>query len=159
VPGVSSSFGAPCDFFTLPERGTPPLDTLTGAKPPLLRTTAARNADTVLRRQPDGLVVCASLAVADRFWPRARGLLGRRGLEPDQGLLIRPARSVHMFWMRFAIDAVFLDEHGVIVRIAGDLAPWRVASCRGAREVVELRAGRAAQLGLGVGQKLVVGSR
>lgn len=109
-----------------------------------------------LVREPGGTVVCRDLKLADRFWPRLKGLLGRRSLEPSEGLLIRPARSIHMLGMRFAIDAVFLDEHGAIRRVAADLAPWRVASCRGAREVVELAAGRAAELGLQVGQRLVV---
>jgi len=109
---------------------------------------------STLIRAEDGLVVCAHLEIADRFVPRLRGLLGRRALEAHEGLIIRPARSIHMFFMRFAIDAVFLDEHGSIVRIASDLAPWRTASCRDAREVVELPAGRAAQIGLCPGQQL-----
>jgi uncharacterized membrane protein (UPF0127 family) len=109
-----------------------------------------------LVRAADGAVVCSDLAVADRFWPRFKGLLGRRSLEPGEGLLIRPASSIHMFGMRFAIDAVFLNEDGEIRRIASDLAPWRAASCRGALDVVELPAGRAAELSLSTGQQLVV---
>ena len=138
-------------FFWTPSAGSIGiLDALAIAPTPLLRK------GSTLIRVDDGMVVCAELAIADRFWPRFRGLLGRRGIEPDEGLLIRPARSIHMFWMRFAIDALFLDDQGEIRHIASDLRPWRMASCRGAREVVELRAGRAAQLGLDIGQRLTV---
>ena len=54
-------------------------------------------------------VVCQRCAVADRPFPRLRGLMGRRGLAPGEGLLLRPTPSIHTWFMRFPIDAVFLD--------------------------------------------------
>ena len=80
-----------------------------------------------------------------------RGLLGRSGMEPGEGLLITPTNAIHMWFMRFSIDAVFLDREGRVLRIAGDLAPWKLASQRGARSVLELPAGTAAAHGLAVG--------
>jgi uncharacterized membrane protein (UPF0127 family) len=56
-----------------------------------------------------------------------RGLLGRRSLSAGEGLLLRPAAAIHTAFMRFAIDAVFLDREGVVLRVAHDLAPWRTA--------------------------------
>ena len=61
-----------------------------------------------------------------------------------------------MFFMRFAIDAVFLDRDGRVVRVAPDLPPWRFAVvARGARDVIELPAGAAARAGTQVGDELV----
>jgi uncharacterized protein len=120
------------------------------------RRTAAEPA-VVLR--PDGSVACARCVVADSFVSRLRGLLGRRGLDPDEGLLIRPAGSVHMFFMRFAIDVVFLDAELRVRKVVAGLRPWRMAGCRGAKAALELPAGAAARAGIEVGEKLeIVGS-
>lgn len=78
-----------------------------------------------------------------------RGLLGRRSLAADEGLLIRPAGSIHMLFMRFAIDAVFCDRDLRVVAIRRDLRPWRFAAAKGARVVVELAEGSASALAVG----------
>jgi uncharacterized protein len=109
--------------------------------------------------RPDGSVACARCVVADSFGTRLRGLLGRRGMDPDEGLLIRPAGSVHMFFMRFAIDVVFLDAELRVRKVVAGLRPWRMAGCRGAKAALELPAGAAARAGIEVGEKLeIVGS-
>lgn len=61
-----------------------------------------------------------------------------------------------MWFMRFAIDAVFLDADDRVLRVAADLKPWRVAGCRGAKAVVELAAGECARVGLRRGDTLVL---
>jgi uncharacterized membrane protein (UPF0127 family) len=104
-----------------------------------------------------GVVVCERCEIADRMLPRMRGLLGRDSLEPGAGMLITPSPSVHMFFMRFPIDVVFLDRSRRIVKIAHDLRPWRTASARKAVAALELPAGTAARLGLEPGTELVVG--
>jgi hypothetical protein len=58
--------------------------------------------------------------------------------------------------MRFSIDVVFLDRDGCVLRIAESVRPWRTAAARGARSVVELRAGECARRGLVVGDVLGV---
>jgi uncharacterized membrane protein (UPF0127 family) len=61
-----------------------------------------------------------------------------------------------MWFMRFAIDAVFLDRTGRVVRVAADLPPWRLAAmARGARDVLELPAGTAARTRTQAGDELV----
>jgi uncharacterized protein len=102
----------------------------------------------------DGRVVCEHLLVAARPLRRMRGLLGRRSLPEGEGILLRPAGSIHTFFMRFPIDAVFLDRGGVVVAVEPDLPPWRVAGCRGAHSVLELPAGEAARRGLRPGERL-----
>ncbi|HEX4930429.1 MAG TPA: DUF192 domain-containing protein [Gaiellaceae bacterium] len=107
-----------------------------------------------LKRQ-DGRVVCEHLLVAARPLRRMRGLLGRSGLPEGEGILLRPAGSIHTFFMRFAIDAVFLDRDLVVVGIEPSLAPWRTASRRGAKVVVELASGECERRGLAVGDRLL----
>ena len=68
----------------------------------------------------DGRVVCERCVVADTAATRMKGLLGRAGLDEGEGLLIKPAGSIHMFFMRFPIDAVFLDRE---LRVVNKL--WR----------------------------------
>ena len=85
-----------------------------------------------------------------------RGLLGRSSLEYGEALLLRPAGSIHTAFMRFPIDAVFLDADMRVLRIEPNLRPWRIAAQRGARAVVELPAGAAETMGLAVGLTLGV---
>ena len=104
----------------------------------------------------DGAVVCERCVLADNPWTRLKGLLGRRGLDEGEGLLIRPTGSIHMFFMRFPIDAVFLDRELRVLKVASDLKPWRTAAKRGAKQVLEIAAGEAARRGVEPGQRLVL---
>jgi len=85
-----------------------------------------------------------------------RGLLGRSSLAPDEGMLFRPAGSIHMFFMRFAIDAVFCTRELEVIDVVRDLKPWRMAARRGAKVVVELPVGGAA--GVEPGDRLRLGT-
>lgn len=109
----------------------------------------------VIRKQ-DGSVVCARCVVADSIWLRTKGLLGRTSLPEDEGILLRPGSSIHMFFMRFPIDAVFVDRELVVLRVKADLAPWRLASKRGAKAVLELPAGSCERRGVHEGDRLVL---
>jgi uncharacterized protein len=102
----------------------------------------------------DGTVVCERCLLAETPLARLRGLLGRNGLPPGEGLLLKPAGSIHTAFMRFAIDAVFLDRGNTVVKVASALRPWRTAACRGARSVLELPAGEASRRGLRPGVSL-----
>jgi len=104
----------------------------------------------------DGFVVCQRCVVADSALTRMKGLLGRKRLDDGEGLLIKPAGSIHMFFMRFPIDAVFLDRGLRVVKIVPDLKPWRMAAARGAKVVLEIAAGEAARRGLETGQLLTL---
>jgi uncharacterized membrane protein (UPF0127 family) len=107
-------------------------------------------------RTLDGNVVCERCSVADNPLTRLRGLLGRRSLEPGEGLLLRPAGSIHMFFMRFAIDAVFLSRDGEVLKVVANVRPWRTAAARGAKAVIELPAGEAERRGVRAGVRLDV---
>jgi uncharacterized membrane protein (UPF0127 family) len=101
--------------------------------------------------------VCESCAIADTIWSRLRGLMGRRGLESGEGLLLRPAGSVHTCFMRFAIDVVFLDSESRVLAVSPAVRPWRLRLQRGARAVLELPAGEAERVGIAAGDHLAVG--
>lgn len=103
----------------------------------------------------DGKVVCERCELADRWWSRARGLLGRDALDPGTAMLLTPAPSVHTMLMRFPIDVVFVDRANAVVKVVHGLRPWRVAGALGARAVVELPAGAAAAAGLEPGVTLL----
>jgi uncharacterized membrane protein (UPF0127 family) len=102
----------------------------------------------------DGTVVCEHCFLAETMFARLRGLLGRSGLSKGEGMLLRPASSIHTAFMRFAIDVVFLDRGHRIVKVAEEVRPWRVRACRGARAVLELPAGEAARRGFRPGVSL-----
>jgi uncharacterized membrane protein (UPF0127 family) len=110
-------------------------------------------------RVESGRVVCERCVLADTALARMRGLLGRRSLPSGEGILLRPASSVHTAFMRFAIDAVFLDRDGRVLKIARELRPWKTAAGRKAKAVLELPAGEAERRGLELGDRLVEDER
>src|ERR671937_3071204 len=97
----------------------------------------------VALRLENGRTVCERCVLADTALARMRGLLGRRELPSGEGILLRPASSVHMAFMRFPIDVLFVDGENRVVKIAAGLAPWKVAGARKAKAAVELTAGEA----------------
>ena len=64
--------------------------------------------------------------IAESFAERAKGLIGRRGLAPGTGMLITKCNCIHTFFMRFAIDATFLDKSGRVVTVVKGIRPWRL---------------------------------
>jgi uncharacterized membrane protein (UPF0127 family) len=109
---------------------------------------------TITVERESGEVLCERCLVADTFWTRLRGLIGRKGLAESEGLLIRPSGSVHTFFMRFPIDVVFLDRTDAVVKVVPALRPRRLAAARRARRVLELSGGVCARRGLTVGERL-----
>jgi len=118
-----------------------------------------RPVPTLTLRREDGRVVAESVTVADSTGRRLRGLLGKRDLPSGHGVLLRPAWSIHTAFMRFAIDVVFLDADQIVIKIVPALPPFKTASCRGAREVVELRAGECERRGLALGDRVAWAAR
>ena len=83
-------------------------------------------------------------------------MIPRGRLADGEGLLITKTSAITMWFMRFAIDAVYIDKAGRVVKVAADLRPWRFAdAARGARDVLELPAGTAARTGTQAGDELV----
>ncbi len=85
---------------------------------------------------------------AKTFFSRFKGLQLRKELASGSGLLITPCNSIHMFFMRFAIDALFIDSNSKIVYIEKTIKPWRISRIvKNARSVLELPAGTAKATG------------
>jgi len=96
------------------------------------------------------------IGVADRWWLRLRGLLGRDALPVGEGLLLDPCRAVHMLGMRIPLDVAFLDAKGAVVAVYHALAPGASTSWhRAAATALELPAGTLQSSGTGVGDTIV----
>ena len=92
-----------------------------------------------------GTTVAERARVASSSVDRSVGLLRTPEVRPGEGLWIERAPSIHMFFMRYAIDAVFVDRSGRVTKVVSNLRPWRIVWwARGARDCLELRAGAAA---------------
>lgn len=113
-----------------------------------------RAPETVALRRQDGGVACDRCRIASRTPARMRGLLGRRKLDAGEGMLIRPAPSIHTFFMLFSIDVVFLRRDGTVLKVRENVRPWRVAGCRGAHGVLELAAGETRRRSIRRGDRL-----
>ena len=115
-----------------------------------------------VRNQTRDTILCDRLEVAESMAAQSKGLLGRVGLEPGSGMLFEnaaylPFMWMHMFFMRFAIDIVFLDKSNRVMRINHSLKPWRVSSMVfGARKALELEAGASVRSGTVVGDQLIL---
>lgn len=95
-----------------------------------------------MRLLHNGTVLIKEVEVANSFAERSRGLLGRASLPENQGLWIKRCNSIHTWFMRFAIDAVFVDSSLRVVHIYRNLPPWRVTLPRlKATSVIEVAAG------------------
>jgi uncharacterized protein len=103
-----------------------------------------------------GPVVCERGVLAVTAWTRSKGLLGRSGLESDEGLWIQPTNSIHMFFMRFPIDVVYAAADGRVLKLVRGIRPWRVSFCRGAKVALELPSGAIDRCGVSVGDHLVI---
>ena len=88
-----------------------------------------------------GTVLATRLELAGTGGTRRKGLLGRESLPPGEGLWIAPCESVHTFFMRFAIDLVYLDRKHQVKKVRSSVGPWRVSACFLAHSVIELPAG------------------
>jgi uncharacterized protein len=85
---------------------------------------------------------------------RRKGLLGRTGLETSSALILAPCAAIHTMFMRFDIDAVFVDEMGLAVKVVREMSPWRIAIDPSAHAVVELAAGSLRDRDVNVGDRL-----
>lgn len=102
-----------------------------------------------------GKVLADRAELASSFLSRFVGLMGRKHLAFGQGLHIVPCNSIHTFFMRIPIDALFLDAQGAVVRLLPALPPWRITGLYfGARSVLELPAGTASGSGTLEGDRL-----
>jgi uncharacterized membrane protein (UPF0127 family) len=97
------------------------------------------------------------LEVASTFFTRAKGLLGRDSMNESEALWISPCNNIHTFFMRFAIDLIFLNRDLVVTKTVPNVTPGRLvfASWKTA-SVIELKAGFLEKNPVQVGDRLHV---
>jgi uncharacterized membrane protein (UPF0127 family) len=141
-----------------------------------LRSAPFAWADNALRRRPMRVIiaamkvvqvvnetrdtiVCPKCSIADGFLTRVRGLMWRADLPADEGLWIIPCPSIHMFNMKFAIDAIFLTADGTVTDIVEGIKPGKTyvakANQGNAHSTVEVAVGTVGRSGTQIGDKLV----
>lgn len=98
------------------------------------------------------VVLSSHVEIADTFFTRMRGLLGREALLPGEALVITRCNSIHMFGMKFSIDAIFLDNRGKVIGLVRNIQPNRFSPVFWpASRALELPAGTIDRAGTAVG--------
>lgn len=111
--------------------------------------------ECVARNATRGIVLAERVAVADSTLARLRGLLGTARLPPRHGLFLTPCRQVHSFFMRYALDLVFVDPDGRVLETLAGFPRNRVSPLvRAACAVLELPAGALAETPIAPGDVL-----
>lgn len=89
-----------------------------------------------------GETLADDIELANTYFTRLKGLMFRRGLAAGKGLLLDPCPQIHTCFMRFDIDAVFIDKNGVVLYVVEKMKPWRFGRfVRGSRRTLELAGG------------------
>ncbi|PWU16928.1 MAG: hypothetical protein C5B48_16660 [Candidatus Rokuibacteriota bacterium] len=124
------------------------------------REPVTRNPEpgTHLRNRRTGRAIATSVELATTRRERRRGLLGRDGLAAGAAIVIAPCGAIHTAFMRFPIDAAFIDARGRVVRIVRSMGAWRIAGAWRARAVVEMAAGSLGTAELSIGDELYLES-
>ncbi len=103
-----------------------------------------------------GTVLATRLLVADTPKSRGKGLLGRDSLSTGEGLWIVPCQAIHMFFMRFSIDLVYLDRKKRVCKVRRSVGPWRISACLTAYSVLELPSGTVSESSTQRGDRLEI---
>jgi len=93
---------------------------------------------------------------ADTSRTRNEGLLKKSGLAKGEGLWIVPTSAIHMFFMKFAIDVVYLNRQKQVVKTVSRLRPWRMSMSWRGHSVLELPAGTIEETGTQAGDWIEV---
>jgi len=102
--------------------------------------------------------IAIELAIAESFISRLQGLMFTRSLPMGSALWIRKCKSIHTFFMNFAIDVIFIDKNLVVKRVYRNLAPWHMTKIIWqADSVIELSAGTLSSVRVDIGDELYVG--
>ena len=100
------------------------------------------------------LRVVERIILADSFWKRLKGLLGTSELPEETGLLLKPCRQIHTWWMKYSIDVLYLDADGKVLHIDPEVPPnkWKKPIAE-AQMVLEVAAGLCRKKKIKIGQK------
>src|ERR1700676_4298595 len=113
----------------------------------------------ILQNSRTGLMLAVEVEPAFDSKSRNRGLLGRAGLHDGSALILAPCSSIHTFFMRFAIDVLFVARDGHVLKVYPALPAWRIAFAFRAFAAIELPAGTAAASDTRSGDTVVLAHR
>ena len=110
--------------------------------------------------QTKATVIADNARIADTFLSRSVGLLSRDFLPKTEALVLTRCQSIHMFFMRFCIDAIFVDKRGYVVGVIENLQPfqlspvfWRASYC------VELAQGVILESKTSIGDEIILSGK
>lgn len=110
---------------------------------------------TIAQIRRDGSTVVPNCLVANTFFSRFLGLMGKTSVPMGTGVLFPSCNSIHTLFMRIPIDVVFIDGSGCVVEVISAFRPWNLLLPRmKAKHTLELGAGQAAQLEIHPGTSL-----
>lgn len=111
----------------------------------------------MLINETRGTVLAESLELADTWFGRLKGLLGRGHLTAKHGLILCPCNSVHTCFMKFKIDVLFFDQGGQVIYVVENMPPFRFSPRIGkAQYVLELPAGTLESTGTFPGDRVTI---
>lgn len=102
-------------------------------------------------------ILINNLEIAESFFARAQGLLGRKNLSVDQALWIKPCNNIHTFFMKFKIDCVFINKNQKVEKVFSNVLPFCIKGpVWKATSVIEFSAGFVETWNIKVGDQLHV---
>lgn len=105
----------------------------------------------------NNIIVTKNAELAASFFIRFKGLMFREAIADDYALFITPCNQIHMLNMKFAIDVIYLDEAGTVIKIERNVQPGKICkTVKQAKSVVEVKAFAAARLGIHEGDTLKI---
>lgn len=110
-----------------------------------------------LYQKSTGKLIKQNVELADTFFKRLNGLMFKKSIDKDYALIISPCNSIHMLFMSFPIDALFVDKENKIVGFSKNIKPWRISKIYfDAHYVIEMSAGEIERLSLSKGDILYI---
>lgn len=108
-----------------------------------------------LINQTRGTVLAENTLIAGSLFKRIQGLLGRKSFDQGQALIIKPCNSIHTFFMRFPIDALFMDKNHKVIQALSEVKPFKLTKAYfQADYVIELPSGMIKNSSTAIGDQL-----
>ena len=110
-----------------------------------------------VKNETRGRLLITRGELAETFWARLRGLMGRSSLDEGEGLVLKGDKSIHTFFMRFPIDVIYANPLGRVVRADQAMLPSRIGPfVLEAAYILELPVGVIQATGTSVGDQLII---
>lgn len=107
--------------------------------------------------QRSGQVIAENILYANSMYKRFIGLMGKNEINHNEGVFLTPCNSIHMMFMKFPLDIIFLDRKNKVIHITENIKPWQISRIVfKAQSVLEVMAGKARETDLQVGDKIEI---